>query len=149
MNEMQISARNQAGVGMIEVMVAVLVLAIGILGIAALQAMTLKNSGSSAGRTQALVHVYEMGDLLRANRARTADFETGGYMCKADADASTDPALADWLNRLATDVSPTACGTVACNGGTLCDVGVRWDDTRATGAGGAASAGDIRTNIRI
>ncbi|WP_103074513.1 type IV pilus modification protein PilV [Solilutibacter silvestris] len=146
---MQISARRQAGVGMIEVMVAVLVLAIGILGIAALQAITLKNAGSSAERTQALVHVYEMGDVLRANRTRLTAFDTGGYMCKADAVASTDPVLKDWLDRLTTDVSPSACGTVSCNGGTLCDVGVRWDDTRGTGGSTPSASGDIRTNIQI
>ncbi|MBS0200234.1 MAG: type IV pilus modification protein PilV, partial [Proteobacteria bacterium] len=75
--------RFQAGVGMLEVMIAVLVLAIGILGIAALQAVTLKNAGSSAERTQASIHMYEMGDLLRANRSRLTDFQTGGYMCLA------------------------------------------------------------------
>lgn len=138
--------RFQAGVGMLEVMIAVLVLAIGILGIAALQAVTLKNAGSSAERTQASIHMYEMGDLLRANRSRLTDFQTGGYMCLADADSNTSGALKDWLGRLRSDISPSACGSVSCNGA-VCTVGVRWDDTRGTT--GQGSSGDIRTDIRI
>lgn len=146
MIDMSSSRRLQTGVGMLEVMIAVLVLAIGILGIAALQAITLKNAGSSAERTQASIHMYEMGDLLRANRTRLSDFSTGGYMCLADADSNTDAGLKDWLGRLQSDISPSACGSVTCNGST-CTVGVRWDDARGTN--GQGSSGDIRTSIRI
>ena len=147
MNRELRSIENQRGVGLLEVLIAVLVLAVGILGIAALQAITLKNAGSSAERTQASIHLYEMGDLLRANKANVTSFDTGGYKCLADTDGDTNALLKDWLTRLTTDVSPSACGTVNCDGGATCDVGVRWDDTRGTS--GSKSAGDVRTEIRL
>ena len=49
------SGARQRGVGLIEVLIAVLVMAIGMLGIAALQSITLKNSGGAAERTQAVI----------------------------------------------------------------------------------------------
>ena len=129
-------ARRVAGVGLIEVLIAVLVLAIGLLGIAALQAITLKNSGSSVERTQAMVHVYGMGDTLRANKARLASFNTGGYSCSAQAEAAKDDGsnadLLGWLSRLTRDVSPSACGSVNCPAGNVCTVSVRWDDSRGS-----------------
>lgn len=129
-------ARRHAGVGLVEVLIAVLVLAIGLLGIAALQAITLKNSGSSVERTQAMVHIYGMGDTLRANKTRLASFNTGGFSCSAQAEAdSNDDSNADllgWLRRLTVDVAPSACGSINCPAGNSCTVSVRWDDSRGS-----------------
>ena len=61
------SPASMRGVGLVEVLVAVLVLAIGLLGIAALQATTLRNSQSSIERTQAVVQTYTILDAMRAN----------------------------------------------------------------------------------
>ncbi|HER34421.1 MAG TPA: type IV pilus modification protein PilV, partial [Halothiobacillaceae bacterium] len=45
--------RGQVGVGLIEVLIAVLVLSIGFLGMAALQTKALSNNNSAMDRTQA------------------------------------------------------------------------------------------------
>ena len=42
-------------------------LGFGMLGVAALQSMTLKNTGNSATRTQAALRVYSMLDIIRAD----------------------------------------------------------------------------------
>ena len=141
--------RGQGGVGLVEVMVAVLVLAIGLLGIAALQAITLKNSGSSVQRTQAMVHVYGMADTLRANKSRLASFNTGGFTCSAQAEAAknadSNGDVLGWLSRLTQDVEPSACGSVNCPGGNTCTVQVRWDDGRGSGGRSTETVGaDIR-----
>lgn len=129
-------ASSERGVGLIEVMVAVLILAIGMLGIAALQTITLKNAGSSSARTQAMVHVYGMGDMLRANKRRLAAFNTGGFTCSSNIDPDAKDSNADlnsWLQRLTTEVAPSACGSVSCPAGNTCTVQVRWDDSSGTG----------------
>jgi len=141
--------RRQAGVGLVEVMIAVLVLAIGLLGIAALQAITLKNSGSSIQRTQAMVHVYGMADTLRANKSRLASFNTGGFTCSAQAEAAksadSNGDVLGWLARLTQDVEPSACGSVNCPGGNTCTVQVRWDDSRGSAGASRETVGaDIR-----
>lgn len=60
--------RRAAGVTLIEVLVAVLVLSIGLLGYAALLAFSLKANQSANFRTQATVLAYEALDMIRANR---------------------------------------------------------------------------------
>jgi type IV pilus assembly protein PilV len=61
------SPNAQRGVGMIEVLVAVLILAIGLLGVAALQATALRNSQSAMERSQGVVHAYAVFDSMRAS----------------------------------------------------------------------------------
>jgi type IV pilus assembly protein PilV len=123
---------DQAGVSLLEVLISVLVLAIGILGIAALQAITLKNAGSSASRTQASIQVYSMFDTIRGNRGDISGFNTNTFVA---GDGTGDPgSMAAWLNSLKTTIAPDAMGRVICTPDTqICEVGVRWSDERATG----------------
>ncbi len=62
-----IRARS-GGFSMIEVLVALVVLALGLLGFALLQTMNLRYSQSANYRTQATNLAYELLDLARANR---------------------------------------------------------------------------------
>ena len=59
---------KQTGFSLIEVLVAVLVLSVGLLGIAGLQGVSLLNTHGSYLRTQAINFDYEMMDRIRANR---------------------------------------------------------------------------------
>lgn len=124
--------RSQSGVGLLEVLISVLVLAIGILGIAALQAITLKNSGSSASRTQASMQVYSMFDIVRGNRANIGGYNTNTWA--AGDGSGTVGTMEGWLDSLQATVAPDAMGRVICTPETeICEVGVRWSDERATG----------------
>lgn len=123
---------SQAGVGLLEVLISVLILAIGILGIAALQAITLKNAGSAASRTQASIQVYSMFDIIRGNRTNIAGFNTNTF--RAGSGSGAAGSLEGWLDSLQTTVAPDATGRVICAADTqICEVGVRWSDERATG----------------
>ncbi|MGG6461721.1 type IV pilus modification protein PilV [Solilutibacter silvestris] len=138
--------RAQQGVGMLEVMIAVLVLAIGILGIAALQAITLKNTGSSASRTQAAIQVYSMMDIIRADRANLGTYNTNIYT--AGDGTGTAGTMMGWLDGLKTTVAPDAKGRVICDANSMiCSIGVQWSDVRATG--GAAIPGKIEVTSQL
>lgn len=64
----QINTRNrQRGLSMIELLVAVLVLAIGVLGITALQMVSLQNNRGALFRAEAVQLAYDMMDRIRAN----------------------------------------------------------------------------------
>lgn len=127
--------RSQRGVGLIEVLIAVLVLAIGVLGVAALQALTLKNAAGSASRTQASIQIYSMMDIIRADRANLGAYNTNTY---TDGDGSGAPGtLAGWLDGLKTSVAPDAKGRVVCNASSMvCSIGVQWTDANTTGGNG-------------
>lgn len=73
----------QQGMSLIEVLIAALVLAIGLLGLAALQAKGLQSSHSSNLRSQSTLFAYDMADRMRAN---LVGFEQGAYNKPAAAD---------------------------------------------------------------
>lgn len=66
-------AGRESGVSMIEVMVAVLVLSIGLLGMAALQGISMRNNQSANYRTQATNFAYQLVDMARSYKGLTDD----------------------------------------------------------------------------
>jgi type IV pilus assembly protein PilV len=126
---------SQRGVGFIEVLVAVLVLAIGLLGIAGLQGRALKNSQSAFERSQAVTLTYLMLDAMRANvqAARTAQYNMA-RTCNVDAGGTlitSDRRL--WMQSMKQTLGDrdTTCGEINCVGD-RCTVRVFWDDSRGT-----------------
>lgn len=61
------SPRKKRGLSMIELLVAVLVLAIGVLGITAMQMVSLQNNRGALFRAEAVQLAYDMMDRIRAN----------------------------------------------------------------------------------
>jgi type IV pilus assembly protein PilV len=72
-----------AGVALIEILITVLVLAIGLLGLAGLQTRTLRFTQTSVQHTQALLLSNEMADRMRSNPAGVT---TGAYKTGATGD---------------------------------------------------------------
>ncbi len=137
-------AARQQGVGLIEVLIAVLILGIGLLGIAALQAVTLRNAGGAAERSMATIQVYSLLDQLRTDKANAANYNTGNafacgrYAVKDGAGNSqqVNASLDAWLAQLQGSLSPSACGRVACEQvgtSTDCSIAVAWDASRVSG----------------
>lgn len=135
-----INPRHQRGLSLLEILIAVLVLAVGVLGIAALQSVTLKNNQSSSIRTMAVIQSYSMMDMLRANRevARAGVYNQGFLCAQPDAaDPGTPQAgrvngdVGRWIAQLQQSIGESACGSIAC-GANECEIGVRWNDERAT-----------------
>lgn len=77
-------AKTSRGFSLIEVLVALLVLSIGLLGLAALQTTSLQYNSESYFRTQATFLAYDIIDRMRANNAAVAD---GGIYDVADSTA--------------------------------------------------------------
>lgn len=61
-------SKYQAGVGLLEVMITMLVLSIGLIGVASLQLHALQANQNSLQRSQAVNLTYDLMDRLRANR---------------------------------------------------------------------------------
>lgn len=136
-------ATQQRGAGLIEVMVAVLILAIGLLGIAAMQAAALRNSQSALERSQGIINTYAIIDAMRANviEARAGAYELEQACEVPDPDAATTLAEDDisfWLENVQQNLGEQACGTIDC-AGNRCSITVQWDDTRGTGGVGDLS----------
>lgn len=74
MRAMQI---KQLGIGLIEVMVALLVLAMALLGYAAMQTKAIKVTDESLQRSQSLVMMGNIAEKIRANPTAVATYATG------------------------------------------------------------------------
>lgn len=138
------AARAQRGASLLEVLIAVLILAVGMLGMAALQSVTLRNSNSSSGRSQAVIQIYSVLDTLRLNRtvAEAGGYNVTAWKCGSGTATGTDTTdysvFNGWLGQLQTSLGdPQACGLIDCqrdaSGYVNCRVGVQWNDSRATG----------------
>ncbi len=129
--------RRQKGIGLIEVLVAMLVVGVGLLGLAALQANGLKSSRTSYYRTQATVLAYDMADRMRANSTQAALYETDpvsaatgtacSTACSTAAIANTD--LLNWSDNLAAQL-PAGDGAIDAISATdnVYSITVRWAD---------------------
>lgn len=140
--------RMQRGVGLIEVMVAVLVLGVGLLGIAAMQTTALRNSQSSLERSQAVMQTYAILDAMRANVAvaRIGGYNLSAMTCsQPDAGLLAANDLRDWIGSLKQSLNDSACGQINCDS-LSCEISVQWDDSR--GAGGS-DAHAVTTRTRL
>jgi type IV pilus assembly protein PilV len=127
--------RAIAGVGMIEVLIAIVILAFGLLGIAALQMTALRGSQSALQRSQATVQTYAILDAMRANRetARIGGYNLTTMTCSAPERGSLAMNdLANWIGSLKQALGDSACAMVVC-GSIECEISVQWDDARADG----------------
>lgn len=139
---------KQRGVGLIEVLVSVVIVTLGMLGAAALQASALRNNQGSYERTQSAILTQGILDAMRANLNGVVanQYDTSGYVCTAPTGAAlADADLARWIGNVQQQLNPGACGSIDCNV-QACTVRVRWDDSRATG-GNAAQVVESRAQL--
>ncbi len=149
---MLIARHRQQGVTLIEAMIALLVISIGLLGIAALQITAMSQNTSSLNHSQAVWIAYNMSDRIRAN---TTEFNTyigidtnnsynqdcmsgactTGMMVTADA--------TDWGNLIA--ALPAGRGIIANDPDGL-SITVMWDDD-GTGATGTGCGNDTSVDL--
>lgn len=122
--------RQQAGVSLIEVLVAVIVFSIGLLGLAALQMNALRFNEAASVRGHAIFLASEMADRIRARPEGSdlADFALD--YCEKDC----EPAMVDheeWVKSLQ-DQLPAGQGSVAIDDRKV-TITVRWSEERLQG----------------
>lgn len=135
--------RAQAGVGLIEVLVAVLILSLGVLGIAALQTRALSNNGSTMYQSMATVASYSILEAMRADRANALTGAYSGSTITASSCPAAGTSLAGYtLNQWCTNqlarylpAVSTTTATITCTAANgSCTVLIQFDDSRAGGS---------------
>lgn len=94
---------SQEGIGLIEVMVALLLLAVAVLGYTALQGQAIKATDESFERTQSLVMMRSIAEKIRANPTAIETYET-----QLNATTNTPPAQKCGLDGAAVTTQCTA-----------------------------------------
>ncbi len=121
---------RQRGTSLIEVLIAVLVTATGVMGAAALQLNAVKFNQVANFRSHAVFLANDITDRMRANRANAT---AGNYDIAVDADAPSGDGIVDvdrreWLQELAQRL-PGGDGAISRNGNEI-TVTVQWDEGR-------------------
>lgn len=135
---------KQQGVTLIEVMVAVFITVLGVLGAASLQLNAIKFNYVANTRSHATLLAYDALDRMRANRTPALN---GAYSVELADDAPTGDSFAEqdlreWLNELATRL-PAGDGSITLSGNNVVIV-VQWDESRVAGTR-EASAPDLES----
>lgn len=126
------------GIALVEVLVALIVLSVGLLGVAALQVQSLKSNSSSYHRSQAVLLSYDITERMRANRfdARNGLYNISSQVvgqCKTALSAESSLAAQDkkdWINSVACLLSEDATVQVSVTASENVTVSLSWDDSR-------------------
>jgi len=148
------SVSKQQGFTLLEVLIALLVLSIGLLGLAALQTTGLRSNEMASMRTTATQLAYDISDRMRANPAGVDANEyllAGGATPTGTSVAKLD--LIAWYN--AVIALPGGRSSITqCDGASVppCDgithiITVQWDEMR-TGASGTTCPPAAETDLR-
>ncbi|MGB3127989.1 MAG: type IV pilus modification protein PilV [Pseudomonas sp.] len=129
--------RQQSGMTLIEVLVSVLILAVGLLGAAVIQLNALKYTDSSRMISQASFIAYDMLDRVRANSGVDYSWRQNERAPPSVAGASVrDLDLHDFEANIVGFAGEGAKGSVVVNGSEV-TVSISWDDARGSNMPGA------------
>jgi type IV pilus assembly protein PilV len=126
-----IKRKTQRGTTLIETLVALVVLSVGLLGIAALQMTSLRNNRGAHLRSQAQVLAYDITDRMRANR--TEALANAYVIAIAATPAGAGLVLTDlqeWKNTLAATL-PSGDGEIV-RVGDMFRITIQWTDSLGT-----------------
>lgn len=147
--------KTHTGFTLIEVLIAMLILAIGLMSLAALQTYTLRQNLSAYTRGQAIQLLYDMSDRMRANveiaKATTANKYLitntktdildankkvdGSHACRTTTNTTCNAAtlaeydVIEWANTVATTLPMGRACITSANG--IFTLYITWDDNRS------------------
>lgn len=155
---------KKTGFTLIEVLIAMLVLAVGLLGLAGLQATSLRNNQSAYNRSQATLLTYDMADRIRANLADANNLANSAYVASATAALQSTcnsspgctPALmaqndrALWNANIISALGPLGTGSVTVDGTTrVFTITINWTENRDENNDNIPDVTSFRTSFQL
>ncbi len=132
--------RLRAGFSLIEVLVTLLILAIGLMGVAALQARGLQYNYDSFMRSQVNILAYDIADRMRLNQANAASYignytvptSTAANACNNATGANASNDLGCWRNNVDQALPPGSTANITAAGSTY-TLTMSWTDRQSGG----------------
>lgn len=118
---------RSSGFGLIEVLIALVLLSVGLLGLAGLQTTSLRENDSALVRSRAVAIAYDILDKIRANRtaAENGAYDTGNDTIDDSTVAGSD--LKAWEDAVKT--LPSGQGSVSRDASNTFTVTVQWSES--------------------
>ncbi|HCS62994.1 MAG TPA: type IV pilus modification protein PilV [Cellvibrio sp.] len=130
-------ACQQAGVGLIEVLVTLLILSTSLLALGAMQTRSLQFNQGAYFRSQANIFAYDILDRMRVNVVNLKDYDSA----LINVPENTAPVLAPlaaadlhaWRRNISAEL-PNGKGGIDCDDLTkICKLTIEWDELNSTG----------------
>ena len=126
---------RQSGFTLLEVLIAIIVISIGLLGLAGVMASSMRNSHSAYQRTQATWLAYDIVDRMRVNRP-AAIASTNNYNIAIGTATSSSTGMAGtdvtaWKSMLS-NALPAGDGAIVVDATRAVKVTVQWNDSRGS-----------------
>jgi type IV pilus assembly protein PilV len=142
MKKMKIPAaanrRDQQGTSLLEVLIAIVVVALGLLGFAGLQVASLKSSNTAYYRSQATMLAYDVIDRMRVNRK--AAVTDGLYNINYGQAGTGD--VTDWRTNVVNSLPGGNAKILVNSANGSAEIYMKWDD-----GGGEVTEFVTTTNI--
>lgn len=125
---------------MIEVLIAIVVLAIGLLGFALLQTTSLRYTQSANSRTLATNLGYSLLDQMRTHRLSAAQYTNAGFAANTLTAAACNPVagndavvhgIARWRCQVFESLGPSAAATITYDAAGQASVRLSWGERTA------------------
>jgi type IV pilus assembly protein PilV len=155
--------KDQKGSTLIEVLVTLFIMAVGLLGLASMQIISIKNINNSQFRTLATDYAYDMAERMRAN---TSGVDSGNYdslstsgavetSCSLSSCSTSEIADLDeyeWSELITQDVVsgglPSGSGTVTANGDVY-DIHIQWNEQDRDSSGGLVNTAEFTLSVQL
>lgn len=146
--------RSQRGMTLIEVLVTLVLISVGLLGVAALQLTSLRSNQEAYVRSQASALAGDILDRMRANQngVRAGQYAALGGAASSTGTAGTDAAadLVAWQAAITAALPGTPTGTVSVSAdGRIVTVQIGWGERGNNATGLAAQFVTFSTRTEI
>jgi type IV pilus assembly protein PilV len=130
----RLTCTHAAGFSLLEVLVGLLILAIGLLGLAGLQMISLRQNNDAYLRSQATLMAYDILDRMRTNRNHAIDGRYEIDFEESPASSLPDAVKSDlelWKGSLNATLPGPGDGSIEMSDNTVVIVTIKWQERKA------------------
>lgn len=141
-----LSSDGQTGFSLIEVMIAVLVLAVGLLGASSMQLSALRYTDSARYRSQASFIAYDILDRIRANAGNAKNYEITALSDISSTGTVEGIDLGDLKDNV--EILPEGDASIAVDKDSVVTVKVTWSEGRAEKSSSSSTSFSITSRVK-